>query len=92
MQIVSNINVILICITSLVGMFGVSASLQGYFMCNMSVDERLISAVGGLLLIYPGWQTDVIGIVLVGSVFVLQLIKSKKNKTPAIKAEAPEAA
>lgn len=73
-------DVVLICVTSFIGMFGVSAALEGYFKCRMSVVERIISAVGGLLLIYPGWQTDVIGVVLVGVVAAIQFIRGRNNK------------
>jgi len=71
--------VILICITSFIGMFGVSSALEGYIMRNMRWYERIISAVGGLLLIYPGLVTDVIGIVLVGAVVAVQFIGKKRN-------------
>lgn len=74
--------VILICITSFVGIFGVSAALEGYFLCNMSWYERIVSVAGGLLLIYPGIVTDVIGIALVGIMFVIQFIKKKKTNSP----------
>jgi TRAP transporter 4TM/12TM fusion protein len=73
--------VILICITSLVGMFAVSASLQGYFLRKMPWYQRIISAVGGLLLIYPGLVTDSIGLGLLAIVVVLQLIARKNAKT-----------
>ena len=43
--------VVLICVTSLIGIFGVSSALEGYFLRNMRWYERVISAVGGLLLI-----------------------------------------
>ena len=71
--------VILICITSLVGIFGVSAALEGYFLCNMSWYERAISVAGGLLLIYPGIVTDAIGLALVAVVLAIQFIKKKKS-------------
>ncbi|MBQ2136282.1 MAG: TRAP transporter fused permease subunit, partial [Clostridia bacterium] len=58
--------VVLICITSLVGIFAVSASLEGYFIHRMTWYERIISVAGGLLLIYPGIVTDAIGLALVG--------------------------
>jgi len=70
--------VILICITSLVGIFAVSAALEGYFMHNMRWYERIIGAIGGLLLIYPGIVTDVIGLLLAGSVAVFQIVTRKK--------------
>ena len=72
--------VVLICITSFAGIFGVSAALQGYFFTNMSWYERIIGAAGGLLLIYPGVATDAIGLSLVAVVVVIQLIKKKKHK------------
>ncbi len=72
--------VILICITSFVGIFAVSAALEGYFLQNMRWYERVISAVGGLLLIYPGIVTDSIGVALVAVVAVIQIIKRKREK------------
>ncbi len=70
--------VILICITSLVGIFAVSAALEGYFLHGMKWYERVVSAVGGLLLIYPGIVTDGIGLALVAMVLVAQIITRKK--------------
>ena len=70
--------VILITITSLVGMFGVSAALEGYLLGHMSWYERLVSAVGGLLLIYPGLVTDSIGLGLVAVTVVTQIVKKTR--------------
>ena len=75
------VEVITICITSLIGIFGVSAALQGYLLTNMKWYERIACAVGGILLIYPGLVTDIIGIVLVGAVAVIQVITKKTNKS-----------
>lgn len=72
--------VILICITSLVGIFGVSAALQGWFLCRMPWYERILSVVGGLLLIYPGIVTDSIGLGLLAIVLAAQLFENKKHK------------
>ena len=71
--------VILICITSLVGIFGVSAALEGYLLKHMPWYERIMSAVGGLMLIYPGLVTDTVGLCMVGAVVVLQLIERKRE-------------
>ena len=71
--------VILICITSFVGIFAVSSSLEGYFLHHMKWYERIVSVVGGLLLIYPGVVTDVIGLGLVAVVLVAQVLTRKKS-------------
>ena len=73
--------VILICITSLVGIFAVSAALEGFLLRGMGWPERLVSLAGGLMLIYPGWITDLVGVGLVGIVIATQLF-SKRNAAP----------
>ena len=70
--------VVLICITSFVGIFAVSASLEGYMLSHMSWYQRIICAIGGLLLIYPGAVTDTIGLALVAVVVGLQIISKKR--------------
>jgi len=75
--------VILIVITSLIGMFAVSMALEGYLLCNMRWYERIVSIAGGLLLIYPGAVTDVIGLVLVAVIVLIQFIERKKQNTTA---------
>lgn len=77
------VEVVLICITSFVGIFAVSAALEGYFLQHMSWYERIICAIGGLLLIYPGIVTDVIGVGLVAIVATLQFVVYRKNKALA---------
>ena len=72
-------DVVLIVITSLIGIFSVSASLEGYLLRNMAWYQRIICLAGGLLLIYPGWVTDSIGVALVAVVLILQLISRKKS-------------
>ncbi len=73
--------VITICITSFVGIFSVAASLEGYLLHHMPAYQRIVIALGGLLLIDPDPITDLIGIVLVGVVALIQY--ASKRKTPA---------
>ena len=70
--------VVLICITSFVGIFAVSSSLQGYFLHPMKWYERIVCVIGGLLLIYPGLLTDVIGLGMVAVVLGVQFLTRKK--------------
>lgn len=71
--------VLLISVTSFIGIFAVSASLEGFLVGHMPWYERVLSAVGGLMLIYPGLVTDTVGIALVGAMFLLQIIQKKKG-------------
>ena len=74
----SALEIVIICITSFVGIFAVSASLEGYMLHNMKWYERVLSAVGGLLLIYPGATTDIIGLSIVAVVVVMEFLTKKK--------------
>ncbi len=77
------VEVIVICITAFVGIFGVSSALMGYMLCSMKWYERIISAVGGLLLIYPGAVTDFIGLGLIGIVLLIQFFERKRQPLKA---------
>ena len=70
--------VITICITSFVGICAISAALEGYLLNLMKPLQRLLSAAGGLMLIYPGLVTDSIGLGLVAVVVILQILDRKK--------------
>ena len=72
--------IILICITSLVGIFAVSAALEGWIFGHMKWYERIISAVGGILLVDPGILTDAAGLTMVGLVFAAQWLRYGKKR------------
>ena len=73
--------VILICITSLVGIFAISAALEGYVFHKMPWFLRITCAAGGLMLIYPGLVTDTAGLLLVGASLLIQYVGGKSQKT-----------
>ncbi len=75
--------VILICITSFVGIFAVSSALEGYFLHHMPWYQRIICVTGGLLLIYPGLVTDLVGLGLVVVIFIAQIATRKKATAKA---------
>ena len=76
--------VILICITSIIGIFGVSSALEGFLLHHMKWYERILSVAGGLLLIYPGIVTDSIGFALVAIVVIIQILTRKKTAAAAV--------
>ena len=77
------LEVVQICITSLVGIFAVSAALEGYLLHHMTWYQRIISAIGGLMLIYPGLITDTVGLSLVLLVVIVQVVTRKKEAAQA---------
>lgn len=64
-------------VTSIIGLFAVSVSLEGFLKKQLPAIIRIVSALGGLMLIYAGTLTDIMGIVLVAFV-VFYGLKNKK--------------
>lgn len=73
------IQVVVIIVTSLVGLTGVSGGLEGYMLTNMNPIQRILAVVGGLCLIIPGTITDLAGIAIVGASVIWQLADKKKR-------------
>ena len=71
------LQVILIVITSLIGIFGVSSALQGFIITGMNPVERIMAAAAGLLLIDPNVITDIAGVSLIAAVIVWQILKKR---------------
>ncbi|MDR0723252.1 MAG: TRAP transporter permease [Treponema sp.] len=69
--------VVLMVLTSCIGMFGLAVGLEGYLLRHIHIIERLIAIAGGLLLINPGLLTDFIGFGLIMVVVVLQILQRK---------------
>lgn len=78
---VSNpLQVIQICVTSLFGIFGIAAALNGFLYRNLNVVFRILLVAGGLCMLYPEPISDVIGVVVVSGICVLQYTTAKKEK------------
>ncbi|GHU24008.1 C4-dicarboxylate ABC transporter [Spirochaetia bacterium] len=72
--------VIQIIVTSVIGMFGLAAGLEGYMFKPALPFERIMAIAGGLLLIYPGLVSDLIGLVLIAIVVLLQIFLKRTIK------------
>jgi len=68
-----------ICVTALIGMFCLSAALEGYCFRRESIVERVIFAAAGIMCILPTHSTDIIGIAVLAALIVFQLIMKKKD-------------
>ena len=79
-------DLVLITVTSVIGMYGVTVGLSGFSAreretgANLRIGylQRFIAIAGGLLLIYPGIVTDIAGAVLVGGVILWQMAQRKR--------------
>lgn len=81
------LQVVQIVITSLFGIFGLSAGLEGYVLRPAGWVERIILVAAGLMLVIPELITDIVGIVLIVGIILFQKF-FKKNTPPSVLKEA----
>ena len=79
-DVTSVFEVVQICVSAFIGIFGVAACLNGYLYKPVNIILRIALLAGGLTLIIPGTVTDLIGIVLVGGVTAYQYVTAKKER------------
>ncbi len=75
--------IVLLVVTALVGIFIVSAGMEGYLLRPMPWWQRILALAGGLCMIIPGLVTDAVGVGLIALVVVIQLIANKKTAAKA---------
>jgi len=75
--------VLQIAATSLVGIFGVAACLNGYLFRKIPLILRLGILIGGLMLLYPSTITDLVGIAIVAAVVLIQYLTAGKKAAAA---------
>ena len=74
------LEVVVIAITSLVGIFAVAAALEGYLFADMGIVDRILLVAGGLMMIVPGHVTDLIGLLLIVAGGAIGLMVSRRKK------------
>ena len=96
----SALSVVMIIVTAILGMFGISVALEGYGFNNtgffynsgkrkttiiaFDAAERILFAVAGLLCVIPEAKTDIIGVSLLAILIAYQLILKKVRSAKAI--------
>ena len=71
--------IVLLIITALLGIYVISAGMEGYMNHHMPWWQRIAALAGGLLMVIPGYKTDLAGLVLIAVVLALQFIGKKKD-------------
>ena len=72
------VQIIQICVTSLLGIFGVAGALNGFLYCRINPLFRILLIAGGLGMLIPGAVTDIAGLVVVVGVVLAQRALAKK--------------
>ena len=71
--------IVQIIITSLFGIYGVSAALEGYVSKQNNIFERILYLLGGLTLIIPETVTDIVGLLVLIALTIYDFLISKRR-------------
>ncbi len=72
--------IVLLVITAVIGIFMISAGMEGYLLKNMPWWQRIMALAGGLSMVIPGLVTDIVGVLLIVVLILLQKFTGKKEQ------------
>lgn len=78
--------VVLIAVSSFIGMISISVALEGYLIHEVNPFFRILCAAGGLALLIPGTLSDLAGLAALAIVLIVQIIENKRHKNQASQA------
>ncbi|MFH1003254.1 MAG: TRAP transporter fused permease subunit, partial [Chloroflexota bacterium] len=70
--------VVIASLTAIVGIFGLSAGIEGYLFSNMNWGQRLLFFIGGGVMVVPGLITDAAGLGILALAILWQRTSSRK--------------
>lgn len=73
--------ILLIVLTSIIGMIGVAAAISGYLIAQGRWYDRLLFLIGGLLMIDPNHFTDLVGLGLLLAGLLLQVLTNRRQQS-----------
>lgn len=71
--------VLLVLVSAIAGMIAIGAGMIGYWYNKLNWIGRIVSLISGLLLIYPGLYTDIIGFSIFAFMIIIQFIGNRKQ-------------
>lgn len=75
------IEIIIACVTALIACAGLGAGMQGYFVRRMPIWHRGIIIIGSVMLMETSWTWDLVGIALVGGIFIIEYLAERVLKS-----------
>lgn len=76
-------DIIIVVITTVIGLTALSAGLEGFFKTHLGVISRIILIAAAILSVAPETFTDITGIIIIVLVLALNYFKWKNKEIPA---------
>lgn len=73
-----------IVITSIIGLFGVSAAMNGHVFVRVNPVFRMLLAIGGICMMTPDAFTDLVGILIIATITAALFIMGKRSNAQPV--------
>lgn len=73
-------SLIILLLTSIIGIIALAGGTMNYLLTNNNIVERLLLILSGIMMIKPGLETDIIGATILGFVLLSQLYRTKRHQ------------
>jgi TRAP transporter 4TM/12TM fusion protein len=68
-----------VALTCALGIFAIATAVSGYFLAPLNGMWRAIMAIAGLLMVAPGWESDLTALVVAAPVIFLQVMAHRAD-------------
>ncbi len=75
-------DIIISVITALIGVYALAIGLEGYWSFPLNILQRSAAITAAVLTIFPGWQTDLLGVACLAILYIWQRFLRKPVKSP----------
>jgi len=72
--------IVMAVITGLIGCYLLSSGMMAYLLRGLNWLQRILLIACGLAMLYPGWQTDIMGVIVAGPILFWQFIRLRAAK------------
>jgi TRAP-type uncharacterized transport system fused permease subunit len=66
--------IVLAVVSALIGVTALASGLSGWLLTRTSWPERILLIAGAILMIFPGWTLDLIGLGLIVAAVIINVI------------------
>lgn len=79
-------------LTSFIGVAALAMGLQGYMFGNINWVQRALLILGAMMLVIPGWSTDLMGVAILASLVLSHYIRRRQFSLPPVSGIIDESA
>ncbi len=72
--------IVMAAVTGLIGCYFLASGMMTYLLRELNWLQRILMIACGVAMLYPGWETDIMGIIVAGPILFWQLLRLRAAK------------